>query len=342
MVKVRVVAVLVLLALATCFSGCQQPTPTPTPTPTPKAQVTPTSLTIASGTVGGVYIYYCSGLASIYSKYLNISANAVQTKASVDNLLYVYKSPSDTIGIALIKSVDDAWNGRLAAFENKSQDWIRVLWVPYSTPIHIVTTADSGIKSVYDLKGKRVSTSAPGSGSEVDAFAILSAAGIEPSKDFTVWQRLGAKESADALLDGKIDAYFWSGTVPTASVSELATNLKQKGKQIAFVEIPDEVVKKLNEMYPGLYVPDVMKKDFYGSPIDVQTVSTLNVMFCHKDLPEDFVYNLVKTTFEHLDELYAVHPAAKQTTLENAAIYKGNVPYHPGAIKFFKEKGVWK
>lgn len=343
MVKVRLLVALVLFALAVSFSGCQQPSPTPTQTPAQTPTISaPSSLTIASGTVGGVYIYYCSGLASIYSKYLNISANAVQTKASVDNLLYVYKSPSDTIGIALIKSVDDAWNGRLAAFENKSQNWIRVLWVPYTTPIHIVTTADSGIKSVYDLKGKKVSTSAPGSGSEIDAFAILSAAGIDPSKDFAVWQRLGAKESADALLDGKIDAYFWSGTIPTASVSELATNLKQRGKQIAFVEIPDEVVKKLNEMYPGLYVPDVMKKDYYDSPADVQTVSTLNVMFCHKDLPDDFVYKLLKTTFDHLDELYAVHPAAKQTTLENAVIYKGNVPYHPGAIKFFTEKGVWK
>ncbi|MEM0089153.1 MAG: TAXI family TRAP transporter solute-binding subunit [Archaeoglobaceae archaeon] len=344
MVKVRALMVLALFALAVCFSGCQQPptTATPTPTPTPTTPVGPSSLTIASGTVGGVYIYYCSGLATIYSKYLNISANAVQTKASVDNLLYVYKSPSDTIGIALIKSVDDAWNGKLTAFENKSQDWIRVLWVPYTTPIHIVTTADSGIKTVYDLKGKKVSTSAPGSGTEVDAFAILSAAGIDPAKDFSVWQRLGAQESADALLDGKIDAYFWSGTIPTASVSELATNLKQRGKQIAFVEVPDDVVKKLNNIYPGLYVPDVMKKEYYGSPADVQTVTTLNVMFCHKDLSEDFVYKLVKTTFEHLDELYAVHPAAKQTTLENAVLYKGNVPYHPGAIKFFKEKGVWK
>ncbi|MEM3928150.1 MAG: hypothetical protein QXT07_04295, partial [Archaeoglobaceae archaeon] len=107
MVKVRALMVLALFALAVCFSGCQQPptTATPTPTPTPTTPVGPSSLTIASGTVGGVYIYYCSGLATIYSKYLNISANAVQTKASVDNLLYVYKSPSDTIGIALIKSV---------------------------------------------------------------------------------------------------------------------------------------------------------------------------------------------------------------------------------------------
>jgi TRAP transporter TAXI family solute receptor len=343
MVKKWIVAILLVVALVAVFAGCQQPQPATTPTPTP-TPTTPkiTSLTIASGTVGGVYIYYCSGLASIYSKYLNISANAVQTKASVDNLLYVYKSPNDTIGISLIKSVHDAWHGNLDAFEKKPQNWIRVLWVTYVTPIHIVTTSDSGIKTVYDLKGKRVSTGAPGSGTEIDALAILSAAGIDPSKDFSVWQKLGAKESADALLDGKLDAYFWSGTIPTASVSELATNLKQRGKQIAFVAIPDDVAKKLNEMYPGLYVSDVMKKEYYDSPADVQTVSTLNVIFCHKDLPEDFVYMLVKTTFEHLDDLYAVHPAAKQTTIQNAVIYKGDVPYHPGALKYYKEKGVLK
>ena len=346
MAKKGAITILVLLALAVVFAGCQQPeqpkTPTPTPTPTPTATPQVTSLTIASGTVGGVYIYYCSGMASIYSKYLGISANAVQTKASVDNLLYVSRSPGDTIGIALIKSVNDAWYGKLAAFENKPQDWIRVLWVTYKTPIHIVTTSDSGIKTVYDLKGKRVSTGAPGSGTEIDAFAILSAAGLDASKDFSVWQRLGAKESADALLDGKIDAYFWSGTIPTASVSELATNLKQRGKQIAFVAIPDDVVEKLNENYPGLYVKDVMMKEYYESPEDVQTVSTLNVIFCHKDLPEEFVYTLVKTVFEHIDELYAVHPAAKQTTLQNAMLYKGDIPYHPGALKYYREMGVIK
>ncbi len=255
MVKKRV---LVLLALSVLLLGCasqpQQAGEGATPTATTEKPAAK-SITIGTGGVGGVYIYYGSGVASIISKYTDISANAVQTKASVDNLLYIAKSPEDTIGLVMGSTAMEAWNGKLEAFNKQPQKWLRVLWVMYPNVQHIVTTADSGIKTVYDLKGKRVSTGAPGSGTERDAFATLRAAGIDPEKDFAAWQKLGAKESADALLDGKIDAYFWNGGIPTASIAELATNLQQRGKQIAFVEIPDEVVEKMKEENPGVTSP---------------------------------------------------------------------------------------
>ncbi len=163
MVKKRV---LVLLALSVLLLGCasqpQQAGEGATPTATTEKPAAK-SITIGTGGVGGVYIYYGSGVASIISKYTDISANAVQTKASVDNLLYIAKSPEDTIGLVMGSTAMEAWNGKLEAFNKQPQKWLRVLWVMYPNVQHIVTTADSGIKTVYDLKGKRVSTGAPGS-----------------------------------------------------------------------------------------------------------------------------------------------------------------------------------
>lgn len=340
MVNKRVV---VLVALTVLLLGCagQQPTTPTTPAQTTPAETPPATkaVTIGTGGVGGIYIYYGSGVASIVSKYTDISANAVQTKASVDNLLYIAKSPEDTIGLVMGSTAMEAWNGKIEAFNKQPQKWLRVLWVMYPNVQHIVTTADSGIKTVYDLKGKRVSTGAPGSGTERDAFATLTAAGIDPEKDFTVWQKLGAKESADALLDGKIDAYFWNGGIPTGSIVELATNLQQRGKQIAFVEIPDEVIQKMKEENPGVYVTFTMKKEYYGSPEDITTTAIQNVVIAHENMDEEVAYKIVKAVFDHLGELHAVHDAAKQTTLESAVTFEG-IPYHPGAVKYFKEKGI--
>ncbi len=339
---VGIIIVLIIIAIATAILLTPPaPTPTTTTTTTTTTVTMPIkSLTIATGTVGGVYIYYGGGMATIYSKYLGIQAAAVQTKASVDNLLYIAKSPADTIGLVLSDTIYDAWNGKLSAFNNTPQQWIRVLWVMYNNYIHIVTRSDSGIKTVYDLKGKKVSTGPPASGTELTALSILNAAGIDPSKDLAVWQKLGPAESAGALLDGKIDAFFWSGGLPTGSISELSVNLKQRGLKIAFIAVPTDVFNKLNAQRPGIYVLTTLKKEVYDAVEDVQTMAVPNLIVAHKDMADDTAYLLVKTIFQHLDELWAVHQAAKDTTLESAPLYKG-APYHPGAIRFYKEAKVW-
>lgn len=344
---ISIIVIIIVVAGIIGFAMFQKPAQTTTTTTTTTITTTTTtvtmpikSITIATGTVGGVYIYYGGGLATIYSKYLGIQASAVQTKASVDNLLYISKDPTGTMGLVLSDTIYDAWNGKLSAFNNTPQQWIRVLWIMYNNYIHIVTRSDSGIKTVYDLKGKRVSTGPPASGTELTALSILNAAGIDPSKDFPVWQKLGPAESAGALLDNKIDAFFWSGGLPTGSISELSVNLKQRGLKIAFIAVPTEVFNKLDSQRPGIYMLSILKKDVYDAVEDVQTLVVPNLIVVHKDMPDDAAYLLTKTVFEHLDELYAVHVAAKDTKLDTAPLYKG-APYHPGAIRFYKEAGVW-
>ncbi|MEM2634472.1 MAG: TAXI family TRAP transporter solute-binding subunit, partial [Nitrososphaerales archaeon] len=204
------------------------------------------------------------------------------------------------------------------------------------------TTKATGIKSYYDLKGKRVSTGAPASGTEYKAFRMLEAHGIKP-EDFSKWERLGAAESAAALKDGKIDAYCWSGGLPTGSVTDLAVALQLKGDSIYLVPFVDEkALKYIDEKWPGLYYPAKIPKGTYPGLIeDIQTTALDNLFVCHADLSEDAAYKIVKAVFDNIKDLHAVHTAAKETTLEKAPTSKA-IPYHPGAIKYYKEKGVWK
>ncbi|MEM1599058.1 MAG: TAXI family TRAP transporter solute-binding subunit, partial [Pyrobaculum sp.] len=220
---------------------------------------------------------------------------------------------------------------------------IAILWAMYPNHLHIVTRSDSGIKSLYDLKGKRVSTGAPGSGTEVEALLLLQVLGIDPAKDFAKWERLGAAESANALRDGSIDAYFWSGGLPTSSIVELAAALKQRGVSLVLISVPDDVIAKFQEKFPGIASKGVISKSVYGTENDVQTLAFWNMFVCHKDVPEDLAYLITKTVFEHLDILQASVAAAKDTTLKNALLYYGGtIPYHPGALRYYKEKGLIK
>ncbi|MCX8192006.1 MAG: TAXI family TRAP transporter solute-binding subunit [Nitrososphaerales archaeon] len=161
--------------------------------------------------------------------------------------------------------------------------------------------------------------------------------------DFAKWERLGAAESASALRDGKIDAYFWSGGLPTGSVTDLAVSLRLKGDSIYLIPFVDEkALKYIDEKWPGLYYPTTIPKESYpGLTEDVKTTAIDNLFVCHADLSEDAAYRIVKAVFDNIKELHAVHTAALETTLEKAPTSKA-IPYHPGAIKYYREKGVWK
>jgi TRAP transporter TAXI family solute receptor len=175
----------------------------------------------------------------------------------------------------------------------------------YPNYLHIVTTTDSGIKSLLDLKGKRVSTGAPGSGTEVEALLVLKLVGIDPARDFAKWERLGAAESATALRDGAIDAYFWSGGLPTGSIVELAKALAMRGKQLYLVPIDPATAIAFAALYPGLASPGVIPKGVYGTPEDTPTLTFWNMFVCHKDAPVDVVYRITKAVFENIGLLHS-------------------------------------
>ncbi len=288
-------------------------------------------ISIATGGMGGVYFVMGGGLASLLTKYADVDATAEVTAASVDNCKLLGAKKAD-VGFVIADTAYDAYKGT-GSFKNPMP--LRVLAVIYPHKNHVVTLEGKGIKQIADLKGKRVSTGSPGSGTEVIAFRILEAAGLDPKKDITM-DRLGAAESGGALKDGKIDAYIWSGGVPTASVLDVSAS---PGIKMALVPHAD-LVNKMNAKYGNIYYSSTIQKDAYtGIDSDIPVSAVANMIMCHQDMDEKMAYSVVKTLFEHLPELEAIHKEAANITLKNGA--SGSfIPYHKGAAKFFSENGL--
>ncbi|ETN87497.1 TAXI family TRAP transporter solute-binding subunit [Thermus sp. NMX2.A1] len=302
---------------------------------------------IATGGVGGVYFYYGTTLAEIWSKAGVAEAQAIQTAASIDNLLLLENRTGGGTyycGTVLPDSAYLAYTGQHDRFKEKPAKSVRILFAMYPNFLHIVTREGTGIRVVQDLKGKRVSTGAPGSGTEVEALLVLQAAGISP-KDFAKQERLGAQESANALAEGNIDAFFWSGGLPTGAITELSAALARKGQRIHLVPLDPKstVVQTFQKRFPGLAGPGVIPKAVYGTRSDTPTLIFWNLFVCPQSLPEEAAYALTKATFENLATLRQAVAAARDTTLENAVrLVGGTIPYHEGALRYFREAGALK
>jgi TRAP transporter TAXI family solute receptor len=302
---------------------------------------------ITTGGIGGVYYYYGTTVAEILSKYAGVEATAIQTAASVDNLLLIQRrtDPSKNtyyLGLVLPDSAYLAYTGKIERFKDKPAKEVRIMWAMYPNILHIVAAPGAGIKTVADLKGKKVSTGAPGSGTEIEAFMVLEAAGIKTS-DLAKQERLGASESAESLSHGTLDAYFWSGGLPTGSVTELAATLARKGSKIEFVNLDPkgDLVKKLLEKFPGVMEAGVIPKEVYNTEKDIHTLAFWNLFMGPKSLPEKYSYAITKALFENLGQLQKAVKAAKDNTLANAVKFThGTIPYDPGALHYFKEKGA--
>jgi TRAP transporter TAXI family solute receptor len=289
-------------------------------------------LSIATGGTGGVYYPMGGGMANIISKHIPYAeATAEVTAASVDNCLLVGAKKSD---MALIMA-DTGWDAFQGGGKFKEKLPIMTLAVLYINNMHIVTLEGKGIEKVTDLKGKRVSTGAPGSGTEVKGLRVLEAYGLDPDKDMKR-DKLGASESAGALKDGKIDAYFWDGGLPTASVTDLGATPGIKMKLISH----GDAVPNMTAKYGPLYFKGVIPAKMYpGQDKEVSIARVSNLLICNKDMKDTVAYDIVKTLFEHKQELVAVHKMAEE--LELAPQADGSpLPFHPGAAKYFKEKGV--
>lgn len=304
-------------------------------------------IVIGTGGTGGVYFYYGTQMAQMLTKYAGISATAIQTAASIDNNLLLRDKTDANRGVyycelSLPDSALVAYNGTHEKFKGDPAP-SRILWVTYPNYLQIVTTGDSGINSLADLAGKRVSTGAPSSGTEYTTLLVLDAAGVK-TDGFSKWSRLGAAESADGLANGTLDAYFWSGGIPTGSISELATTLQRKGKQVKLVSLDPngEAVKTFMQRFPGLGVMGTVPASTYNMAGDAHTLAFWNRFACPASLPDDVAYTITKTIFEHIQDLHDAIKPSKDTTVENTAKFVGNttIPFHPGAIKYYKEVGA--
>ena len=288
-------------------------------------------ISIATGGMGGVYFVMGGGIASLLTKYAGVEAAAEVTAASVDNCKLMGAKKSD-LGFVMGDTAYDAFKG-LGVFNGKPLA-VRTLANLYPGYTHLVVKQGSGIKKVSDLKGKRVSTGAPGSGTEVMALRVLDAGGINHEKDIKK-DRLGASESAGALKDGKIDAFFFTGGVPTGAILDLSAT---PGINISIVAHDDLIPAMVAKSGPIYYKAVIPKKVYSGVDEDVPVSAVGNLLMTYQDLDETLAYTIMKTIFDRVPELIAIHKEAQSINLKDAASEKG-VPYHKGAQRYYKEKG---
>ena len=292
------------------------------------------NISIATGGTGGVYYPMGGGLAAVLSKYVpGMQATAEVTGGSVDNLKLI-GSGKPYVGFSMSDAAQDAFKG-----EDKfkgHQVPVRTLMILYPNRMHIVALDGKGINKFSDLKGKRVSTGSPGSATEVMAFRLIEAAGMDKDKDLKR-ERLGVAESVNAMKDGKIDAFFWVGGLPTAAVSDLANTPGNKIKMVDHAEL----VPAMNKKYGNLYVADVIPKSTYkGMETDNHQATVQNILVAADNMDEKTAYNIVKAVFDHKADIVAVHKEAENFKLENQKKEASPIPWHPGAVKYFAEKGI--
>jgi TRAP transporter TAXI family solute receptor len=289
---------------------------------------------VATGPTTGVYYPLGGGLADVLTKFIpNLNATAGTTDGSMANLLLINQGKAD-IAFSMADASWDAYKGQ-QKFQDKPVN-VRALMVLYPNRMHIVTVEGTGINKVSDLKGKRVSTGAPNSATQIMAYRVLEAYGIDPEKDI-IRERLDPGKSSDAIKDKKLDAYFWVGGIPTPAVTDLGATPGLKLKLIDHSDATEAMVKK----YGPLYVKDVIPaKSYPGQDTPNQIATVWNVLVADAKLSDQLAYDIVKTIFEHKEDLIRVHADAKSFEYKYQTNGAAVIPYHPGAKKYFAEKGV--
>jgi TRAP transporter TAXI family solute receptor len=293
------------------------------------AKAQETFINILTGGTSGVYYPLGVALSQIYTDNVEGSRPSVQsTKASVENLNLLQEGRGE-IAFTLGDSLALAVAGNTEAGFEAPLDKLRTVAAIYPNYIQIVASEESGIKTLQDLKGKRLSVGAPASGTELNARAILAAAGMS-YEDLGQVEYLPFAESVELMKNRQLDATLQSAGLGVASIRDLATSVP-----IVVVEVPADVVEKAAAPYFAATIP---AGTYEGQDADVQTAAVQNYLVTHADVPEDVVYAMTKSLFENLDDMVAAHAAAKDVKLEGAAA-NPPAPLHPGAERYYREAG---
>ena len=332
----------VTLAMLLVAAACQAPHATSgsTTAPTTGASVAAAStapdftgktMNIVTGGTGGVYILYGAALADLLTKKLKAAASAESTAASVANMQLIRDGKAD-VAFSLSDTAYDAVKGN-GTFKDKPAD-AKALAVLYTNYTHIVVKDGAGINTIADLKGKRVSVGAANSGTEVIANRILDVNGMDPAKDIQR-ERLGVADSASGLRDGKLDAFFWSGGLPTPQVTDLANSVK-----IKLLDQADSVTK-LAAKYGPFYFAANIKAGAYKDIGSSVSAGVANILVVPTKMDPALARAILRTIFDNKTDLEAVRPEAKDLTLESATV-GSPIDFHPGAIDYYTSKGAWK
>lgn len=324
--KLALALIAVLLVTMTLF-GCSSQNKAKTPDASGKV-----SVSIGSGTSGGAFYMVGAALAKVIQKYdPNILANSEATGGTSENIRLVANKRT-TIGMGMADDVVFAFNGE-GAYKNKPANNLRMLMAGQSNTFHVIVLDKSSIKTLSDLRGKKVSLG-PAGAPFFGPNMLGAVAGLKKDVDYQ-GQYLGHDQAAEALANGDIDALIATVAFPSAAYSNIAMTHK-----LRFLEFSAEDVKKATSVYP-FWRASVIPKGTYGLAKDVSTLSIPVWLFTDKDESEDTIYRIVKTILEHSDELGQIHPDAGQYKIDTAT--NGvTLPFHPGATKYYKEKGVMK
>jgi uncharacterized protein len=289
-------------------------------------------INILTGGTSGVYYPLGVALSKVFTDKIKGSRPSVQaTKASVENLTLLQQGKGE-IAFTLGDSLALAWAGdEEAGFKSKLAK-LRGVSAIYPNYIQVVASKESGIKTLADLKGKRLSVGAPKSGTELNARAILEGAGLS-YKDLGKVEYLPFNESVELMKNRQLDATLQSAGLGVASIRDLATSV-----EIVVVEIPAAVVDKVGPPYVKVTIP---ANTYTGQTEAVQTAAVVNYLVTHSDVKDEAVYQMTKALYESLPDLVAAHAAARDIKIENAA--QGMpIPMHPGAERYLAEKGIKK
>lgn len=292
-------------------------------------------LAIATGTTGGVYYPLGGAMANMLSRSIpGMSATVEVTGGSVANLQLL---GAGRVGMILtqVDAAVDAVRG-VERFRGRPVP-ARAIAVLYTNRMQVVTTEASGIRTMEDLRGKRVSTGAPGSATEVMAFRLIEAVGLDKDKDFRARERLSPAESTNAIKDGKLDAYFFVSGVPTSAVTDLAAS---PGVQIVLIDHA-QYVPKIVEKYGPVYFPEVIPAGTYpGQKTDNHQMSVGNIIAVREDMPAELVTRILDVIWKGRGELAQVHAEARNFTLERQKTSAAGIPWHPAAEAYWKTQGA--
>lgn len=329
---VFVLCVILLLLVA----GCAAPAPSSAPKAAEKM-----SFSIATGGTGGTWYPLGGAIGSVITaKVANTDATAESTTAAVDNMKLL---TAGKVGLAFVDDYQVGWvnQGKLTAVSDQKLP-VRLVMPFYEQPLHVVTKEGTGITKLADLKGKRISTGAPNSGTEVLAGYVLKGVGIDWDKDVSR-EKLGASESVGGLKDSKIDAFFWSGSAPTSSLIDLAST---PGLKMVLLPIAGEDATKITTANPGVFHSvSIPKGSYNGVDADIATLSTATVLAAMDTFPADRLTSIVDAIFANKAEIAAVWKGMDKLTPESSmkALSGELRPYlHPGSEKYFKDKGALK
>lgn len=326
--------VVLALALTMILSGCNS-TPAPaaqpgtTPAPTPKSY----QLILATGGTAGTYYPLGGSMAQIFnSKIKGVNMTAQATGASVENMRLVQKGEAE-LAMTQNDIADYSMRG-VESFKEKLPD-IRAIATLYPEVIQIIVPADSTIKTVADMKGKKVSVGAPGSGNEANARQILDSFGLTYNDIDEIL--LSYADSADSFKNKQLDAIFFTTGMPNSAIQDMITS-----RPIKILNITTEQVKGLQAKYPFYEAITIPKGTYKGVDTDIQTVTVQAILTVSAKADNDLVYNLTKTLIENATELAGANAKAKvlEAAIKDKNTIKGiTIPLHPGAIKYYEEKG---